>query len=105
MTVRTAEALNSSIGRVGKRRQVVIPKRLCEDLGLREGDFVEVQSRNGAVVIKPKRLVDPDDILAPSEEKTVRKGEAELRRGDHVTLARLRHDLGRPIIKNRRKTA
>lgn len=84
---------------------MVIPKRFCEDLGLREGDFVEVQSRNGAVVIKPKRLVDPDDLLTPSEVQTVLKGEAELCRGDHVTLAQIRHDLGRPVIKNRRKTA
>lgn len=105
MTVRRAETIVGSIGRVGKRRQVVIPKRFCEDIGLREGDFVEVQSSNGAVVIRPKKLVDPDDILNPSEARTVRKGEAELRRGDYVTLAQLRHELGHPIIKNRRKTA
>jgi AbrB family looped-hinge helix DNA binding protein len=105
MTVRRAEEITGSIGRVGKRRQVVIPKRFCEDLGLREGDFVEVQSSNGAVVIKPKRLVDPDDVLTPSEAQTVLRGEAELHRGDHVTLAQIRHDLGRPVVKNRRKTA
>jgi len=105
MTVRRAEALTGSIGRVGKRRQVVIPKRFCEDLGLHEGDFVEVETRNGAVVIKPKRLVDPDDLLTPSEAQAALKGEAELRRGDYVTLAQIRHDLGRPSIKNRRKTA
>jgi AbrB family looped-hinge helix DNA binding protein len=105
MTVRSAESITASIGRVGKRRQVVIPKRFCEDLGLREGDFVELQSTNGAVVIKPKTLVDRDDILAPQDEKAVRKGEAELRRGDYVTLAQLHHDVERPVIKNRRKTA
>jgi AbrB family looped-hinge helix DNA binding protein len=105
MTVRRAETITGSIGRVGKRRQVVIPKRFCENLGLREGDFVEVQNSNGAVVIRPKRLVDPDDILTPSEARTVRKGEAELRRGDYVTPEQLRHDLARPVIKNRRKTA
>jgi AbrB family looped-hinge helix DNA binding protein len=105
MTVRKAESGIPSIGRVGKRRQVVIPKRFCEDLGLREGDFVEVQNSNGALVIKPKRLVDPDDILTPSEAAVVRKGEAELRRGHSVTLPQLRNELGRPTIKNRRKTA
>ena len=105
MTVRRPETRTGSIGRVGKRRQVVIPKRFCDDLGLREGDFVEVQTSNGAVVIRPKKLVDPDDILNPSQARTVRKGEAELRRGEHITLAQVRHELGRPIIKNRRKTA
>ncbi len=72
------------VSRLGQRRQVVIPKELCEELGLREGDFVEVTSTRGAVVIKPKRLVDPDDILTPHEEAIVRKGEAQLKRGKHV---------------------
>ena len=105
MTSRAAETVTSSIGRVGKRRQVVIPKSLCAHLGLREGDLVEVRSIQGAVVIKPKKLVDPDDILTPQEERAVRKGEAELRRGHYVTLAQLRHDVDRPVIKKRRKTA
>ena len=104
MTVRKTEAAGC-IGRVGKRRQVVIPKRFCEDLGLREGDFVEVQSSNGALLIKPKRLVDHEDVLTSAEEKIVRKGEAELSRGKSVSLAQMHHDLGRPAIKNRRKTA
>ena len=95
----------SSVGRVGKRRQVVIPMNMCKDLGLQEGDFVEVRKTRGAVLIKPKRLVDPDDILTSQEVKTVRKGEAELRRGDYATLAQLRHDLDRPAVKKRRKTA
>ena len=72
------------VSRLGQRRQVVIPKELCEELGLREGDFVEVTSTHGAVVIKPKKLVDRDDILTPHEEAIVRKGEAQLKRGKPV---------------------
>ncbi|MGA2262967.1 MAG: hypothetical protein ABSH28_16245 [Acidobacteriota bacterium] len=34
--------------------------------------------------VKPKKLVDSDDILTPEEEKRVRKGEALLKRGKHV---------------------
>jgi AbrB family looped-hinge helix DNA binding protein len=105
MSVRQLEKTTYSIGRVGKRRQVVIPKNMCIDLGLREGDFVEVRRTQGAVLIKPKRLVDPNDTLSSQEEKAVRKGEAELRRGDYVTLAQLHNDLDRPAIKKRRKTA
>jgi AbrB family looped-hinge helix DNA binding protein len=105
MTVRNTQIATPSIGRVGKRRQVVIPKDICKDLGLQEGDFVEVRRAEGAVLIKPKRLVDPDDILTSREENAVRQGEAELRRGDYVTLAQLHHDLDRSAIKKRRKTA
>lgn len=72
------------ISKLGQRRQVVIPKEFCEKLGLREGDFVELTRAQGAVLIKPKKLVDPDDLLTPEEEAIVRKGEAQLRRGKHV---------------------
>jgi AbrB family looped-hinge helix DNA binding protein len=83
---------------------VVIPKRFCDDLGLREGDFVEVRRAQGTLVIKPKRLVDADDILSAHEESVVRKGESELARGEYVTLAKLHHDLERPALSNRGKT-
>ncbi len=78
------------VSRIGQRRQVVIPKEVCEELGLHEGDFVEVTSTQGAVVIRPKRLVDPDDVLTPEEEGIVRKGEAQLKRGRSVAWANLK---------------
>jgi AbrB family looped-hinge helix DNA binding protein len=72
------------VSKLGQRRQVVIPKEICDELGLQEGDFVEVTSTEGQVIIKPKRLVDADDVLTPEEEKIVRKGEAQLKKGQHV---------------------
>ena len=70
-----------TISRLGQRRQVVIPKEICDRLGLQEGDFVEVGVEKHAVVVKPKKLVDADDILSPDEEKLVRQGEAQLKKG------------------------
>ena len=81
------------ISRLGQRRQVVIPKQICNELGLKEGDFVEVTSMEGKVVIKPKKLVDADDVLTPEEENLVRKGEAQLKRGKHVLWDDLKHQL------------
>jgi AbrB family looped-hinge helix DNA binding protein len=72
------------ISKLGQRRQVVIPKEICEELGLHEGDFVEVTSTEGLVIIKPKKVVDADDVLTPEEAKLVRKGEAQLKKGEHV---------------------
>lgn len=80
--------------KVGQRRQVVIPKEVYTELGLAEGDFVEFQNRNGEVIIKAKKLVDADDILTPEEEKLVRKGEAEIARGQFKPLQQVKHDLG-----------
>ncbi len=81
------------VSRLGQRRQVVIPKEVCEELGLHEGDFVEVTSAQGSVVIRPKRLVDSDDVLTPEEEAIVRKGEAQLKRGRSVAWANLKKQL------------
>ncbi len=67
------------IGKVGKRRNVVIPQEICDQVGLREGDFIEVQAKKGTVVIKPKKLVDADDILTTTEAVIVKKGAAQLR--------------------------
>jgi AbrB family looped-hinge helix DNA binding protein len=74
------------VSKLGQRRQVVIPKDICEELGLQQGDYVEVTGdpENGTVVIKPKKLVDSDDILTPREEAIVRKAEQEIKRGEVV---------------------
>lgn len=83
-----------SIGRVGQRRQVVIPKQVCVAAGLHEGDFVDVQHRNGTVVIKPKRLVDAEETLTPAEEKKVARGFKQLQRGRSTAWKVLKRDLG-----------
>jgi AbrB family looped-hinge helix DNA binding protein len=92
------------IGKIGQRRQVVIPKEIFDALGLQTGDFVEVTQVKRTVVIKPKKLVDAEDVLTPEEERAVRRGEAQLRRGQYVTLEDLEHDLDRPAVTRRRKT-
>ena len=94
-----------AISRLGKRRQVVIPKAICEVTGLREGDFVEVTGRNGRIVIQARKLVDLEDTLTPEEEEMVRRGEEQLRRGEYVTLEELEHDLERSARKRSRKSA
>jgi len=92
------------IGKIGQRRQIVIPKEIFDALGLRTGDFVEVTQVKRTVVIKPKKLVDAEDVLTPEEERAVRRGEAQLRRGEYITLEDLEHDLDRPAVTRRRKT-
>src|ERR687883_2130495 len=59
------------IGKIGQRRQVVIPKEIFDALGLRTGDFVEVQRVKGTVVIKPKKIVDADEGLTPEQKATI----------------------------------
>jgi bifunctional DNA-binding transcriptional regulator/antitoxin component of YhaV-PrlF toxin-antitoxin module len=68
-------------GRVGQRRQVVIPREMLEALKLQAGDVVAFAEHKNGLLIKPKRKPDPDDTLTPAEAKIVRRGEAQLKRG------------------------
>ena len=75
-------AAQSRIARVGQRRQVVIPREILETLKLQPGDLVAFAQHKNGVLIKSTRVVDPDDTLSPAETKIVRRGEAQLKRGD-----------------------
>ena len=93
------------IGRVGQRRQVVIPREMLENLKLREGDFVAFTRQANGVLIKPKRVVDTDDVLTREESALILKARQEMREGKHVTLAQLENDLDRKRPSRRSKTA
>jgi len=80
------------LSRIGQRRQVVIPKAVFDSLGLSEGDFLEISTERRLIVMKPKKLVDAEDVLTPSEAAKVRTGEAELRRGRSTSWRAPKYD-------------
>ena len=81
---------------MGQRRQVVLPKPLCDQIGLEEGDYVEVSAKGGLMVVKPKLLVDADDTLTPGEAKKMRRGLGQLKRGQSKDWRDVKkHVLGR----------
>ena len=51
--------------------------------------------RKNGVLIKAKRLVDSDDSLTPAEAKVVRRGEAQLKRGQSKPWRAVKHALAR----------
>lgn len=83
------------IGRVGQRRQVVIPRDMLENLNVHEGGFVAFVEQKNGVLIKAKHLVDPQDTLTPAEAKVVRRGEAQLKRGQSKPWRFVKHALAR----------
>jgi AbrB family looped-hinge helix DNA binding protein len=83
------------IGRVGQRRQVVIPREMLETLNLHEGDFVAFIRHANGVLIKPKRVVDPDDVLTAAEAKKVRQGAKQIKEGRFKLWRDVKHELGR----------
>ncbi len=58
--------------KVGTSRQVVIPKKLYDELGLAPGDYIEVERQGAKLVLTPKQLVEKhpeiDQRLAAAEE-------------------------------------
>jgi hypothetical protein len=56
-------------------------------------------------IVKPRRLVDPDDVLTPEEGALLKKAEREMPQGKYVTLAELNHRLTPKRSPRSRKTA
>jgi AbrB family looped-hinge helix DNA binding protein len=85
------------IGRVGRRRQVVIPQDILEALNLQAGDLVAFAEKRNGVLITPKRAsrlsTDASDQLTPEQEKIVRRGEAEFKRGETKSWRDVKHAL------------
>jgi AbrB family looped-hinge helix DNA binding protein len=50
--------------KIGRSRQVTIPKRLFEELGLREGDYVEVDRQGHQIILTPKVLINREKVKA-----------------------------------------
>ena len=79
---------------MGQRRQVVIPREILETLKLQEGDFVAFSKQANGVLIKPKRMVDPDEVLTLAEAKKVRRALKQVRQGKTKPWAQIKHELG-----------
>ena len=76
--------------KIGRSRQVVIPKAIHDQLGLKPGDLLEVKLRRNQVVFTPKQLIDRELALALEDFKagryigpfrTAKAGIRALRRG------------------------
>jgi bifunctional DNA-binding transcriptional regulator/antitoxin component of YhaV-PrlF toxin-antitoxin module len=83
------------VGRVGQRREVVIPREILETLKLQAGDLVAFAEQKNGVLIKPKRVAAAADALSPEEAKIVRRGEAQLKRGESKPWRVVKHALPR----------
>ena len=86
--------MREPIGRVGQRRQVVIPREIFDNLRMREGDFVAFAKHGSGVLVKPRRVVDPDDVLTPTEAKRLRQSLKQTRQGKTRPWADIKHELG-----------
>ena len=52
------------IVKIGRSRQITIPKKLFDALALKEGDYVEVERRGNRIILTPKLLLDREEAKA-----------------------------------------
>jgi len=58
-----------------------------------------VQKQANGVLIKTKRVVDPDDTLTREESALIAKARREMKKGKHVTLARNFRDVQSLLLR------
>jgi hypothetical protein len=61
---------------------------------MREGDYVGFAKHGNGVLVKPRRIVDPDDVLTPAEAKRLRQSLKQTRQGRTRPWADIKHELG-----------
>jgi bifunctional DNA-binding transcriptional regulator/antitoxin component of YhaV-PrlF toxin-antitoxin module len=94
MAGKTRATIKEPIGRVGQRRQVVIPREIFDNLRMHEGDFVAFAKHRSGVLVKPRRINDPNDVLTPAEAKRLRQSLKQTRQGKTRPWAEIKHELG-----------
>lgn len=57
--------------KLGMSRKIVIPKDVCEKLGLEPGDYVDFNVRNSTVIMKRKTAIDRE---LEEAKKEIRQG-------------------------------
>ncbi len=72
--------------KIRKNYQITIPRYLRDRFNLAEGDYVEVKTKNGTIVLSPVKVIQPDLEYFYTKEWQEKEAEVdeEVRRGDVV---------------------
>ncbi len=49
----------STIMKISPQGQIRIPKKILHSLEIDTGDYVEVETKKGHIILKPRKLIDP----------------------------------------------
>jgi AbrB family looped-hinge helix DNA binding protein len=83
--------MRSATTRVGPRFRIVIPKKIRDAAGIKEGDFIEAEVRPGGILLRPKALIDRDwrpglQKLSMTSKEAVFTGRTKTRLRDSTKL-------------------
>lgn len=89
--------------RVQNKMDLVVPSRVRRQAGIKAGDRLEFKVSPRTITITA--VTPPTYKPNKAELAAIRRGEAEIARGEYVGLADLLHDLDRNRRKSGRKAA
>jgi bifunctional DNA-binding transcriptional regulator/antitoxin component of YhaV-PrlF toxin-antitoxin module len=87
---------------VKNKAEVVVPRSIRRQAGIKAGDQLEFQASSRRITITARQ---PAYAPTKAEAEAIRKGEAEIARGEFVTLHDLLDDLDNPRRKGGAKAA
>lgn len=72
-----------SLLQLRRHHQITLPARIRKDLRLREGDYLEAEVIDGAILLKPKELIDKDQAWFWTKEwqEGERKADEDIKAG------------------------
>ena len=87
----------SELIQVRKKAQLTLPLSVRHKLGVEEGDFMDVQVRDGEIVLRVKKLVDKEQAWFWTKRWQQGEKEAE----EDIRAGRSGRDLGEPAEHHR----
>jgi antitoxin MazE len=73
----TKENYLMPITKIKRNYQITLPRSVREQLKLAVGDYLEIERREGQIVIKPVKLVHPDEEYFYTKEWQKKEQEAD----------------------------
>jgi AbrB family looped-hinge helix DNA binding protein len=67
----------SELIQVRKKSQVTLPQSVRQKLGIKEGDYLDVQIRDGEIILKAKTIIDKQQAWFWSERWQLGEAEAQ----------------------------
>jgi len=77
-----------------KFREKPEPLRSLAREAIEEHRREAVAQHGRSIVIKPKKLIDPDDVITPTEAKRLRRSLKQTRQGKTQPWSQVKHKLG-----------
>jgi AbrB family looped-hinge helix DNA binding protein len=71
------EVNNMSLVKVKRHSQITIPNDIRRKLKIAEGDYLEIEERNNELVLKPVKMIYPDEAYFHTKEWQAGETEAD----------------------------